>query len=59
MNLFVNTVNEPNSIYFLMTNEFMILGLYTPTVLGILANHVWYFSDLSGTYDHVQAKSLI
>ena len=59
MNLFVNTVNEPNLIYIFMANEFMILGLCTPTVLLILANHVWYYWDLSGTYDHVQAKSLI
>ena len=30
MNLFVITVNEPNSICFLATNEFLNLGLYTP-----------------------------
>ena len=29
MNLCVNTVNEPNSVYFLVINYFFILGLYT------------------------------
>ena len=31
MNLFVNSVNEPNSICFLATNKFLNLGLYTFT----------------------------
>ena len=59
MNLFVNTVYEHNSIIFWVTNEFHILGLYTPTLLGMFSNHVWYFSGLSGTCDHVKSKSII
>ena len=36
MNFFVNTVNEPNSVYFRVINEFLILGLYTDTFRDIL-----------------------
>ena len=36
MNLFVNTANEPNLVYFGVINEFFILGLYTYTFGDIL-----------------------
>ena len=48
MNLFVNTVNEPNSVYFGVTNEFLILGLYTYTF-----GDFWTYT---GTYDHLEYK---
>ena len=51
MNLFVNTVNEPNSVYFGVTNEFLILGLYTYTF-----GDFWTYT---GTYDLLEYRLVV